>query len=75
MTSESDQVAWMRPADAVAAVEGGELLMLPPTYLCCRELTPYDDVAAVLDAAGDREIRTILPTVRVDGDQAYLETI
>ncbi|MEU4288892.1 NUDIX hydrolase [Kribbella sp. NPDC026596] len=75
VTSESDQVAWMRPADAVAAVEGGELLMLPPTYLCCRELTPYDDVAAVLDAAGDREIRTILPTVRVDGDQAYLETI
>ncbi|HET6985505.1 MAG TPA: NUDIX hydrolase [Kribbella sp.] len=74
VTSESDQVAWMRPADAVAAVESGELLMLPPTYVCCRELTPYADVAAVLDAAGDREIRTVLPTVRVDGDDAYLET-
>ena len=74
VTSESDQVAWMRPADAVAAVEAGELLMLPPTYVCCRDLTPYDEVADVLSAAGDRKIRPILPTVRVDGDQAYLET-
>ncbi|MGY4771001.1 NUDIX hydrolase [Kribbella sp. CWNU-51] len=75
VTSESDQVAWMRPADAVAAVEVGELVMLPPTYVCCRELTPYADVAASLAEAGDREIRTVLPTVRVDGDDAYLETI
>ena len=74
VTSESDQVAWMRPADAVAAVEAGELLMLPPTYVCCRELTPYADVAASLAAAGDREIRAVMPTVRVDGDDAYLET-
>ena len=74
VTSESDQVAWMRPADAVAAVEAGELLMLPPTYVCCRELTPYADVAACLAASGDRQIRAVLPTVRVDGDDAYLET-
>jgi hypothetical protein len=74
VTSESDQVAWMRPADAVRAVDTGELLMLPPTYVCCRELSAYDEVAAILPAAGDREIRTILPTVRLDGDDAYLET-
>ncbi|MEU4608682.1 NUDIX hydrolase [Kribbella sp. NPDC023972] len=74
VTSESDQVAWMRPADAVAAVEAGDLLMLPPTYVCCRDLTPYDDVAAILTAAGEREIRPVLPTIRLAGDQAYLET-
>ncbi len=74
MTSESDQVAWMRPSDAVAAVDAGDLLMLPPTYVCCRDLTPYDDVASILAAAGEREIRAVMPTVRVDGDQAYLET-
>ena len=74
VTSESDQVAWMRPADAVAAVDSGELLMLPPTYVCCRDLTPYDDVSAILTTAAEREIRPILPTVRVDGNQAYLET-
>ncbi|ADB29574.1 NUDIX hydrolase [Kribbella flavida DSM 17836] len=72
VTSESDQVAWLRPADAVAAVDAGEMLMLPPTYLCCRDLTAYGSVAEAL--AADREIRPILPTVRVDGDQAYLET-
>nr|WP_134004263.1 NUDIX hydrolase [Kribbella sp. VKM Ac-2566] len=74
VTSESDQVTWIRPADAVAAVDAGEMLMLPPTYICCHELSQYDDVAAILDAAGAREIRAIMPTVRVDGDQAYLET-
>ena len=31
-------------------------------------------MAAILDAAGERAIRAIMPTVRVDGDQAYLET-
>jgi len=64
----------MHPADAVAAVESGEMLMLPPTYVCCRDLTPYDDVTAILTAAGSRTIQPVLPTVRVDGDQAYLET-
>jgi hypothetical protein len=31
-------------------------------------------VSAILAAAGEREIRPIMPTVRIDGDQAYLET-
>jgi hypothetical protein len=64
----------MRPADAVTAVDASELLMLPPTYVCCRELSAYGEVAAILPAAADREIRTILPTVRLDRDDAYLET-
>ena len=74
VTSESDQVTWIRPADAVRAVDAGEMLMLPPTYVCCHELSQYGDVPAILAAAGDREIRAIMPTVRVDGDRAYLET-
>ncbi|NEA35507.1 NUDIX domain-containing protein [Streptomyces sp. SID13031] len=73
VTSESDQVAWMSPADAVRAVEAGDTLMLPPTYLCCRDMIPYDTVADALAAAADREIRPIQPTVRVENDQAYLE--
>jgi 8-oxo-dGTP pyrophosphatase MutT (NUDIX family) len=74
VTSESDQVTWIRPADAVTAVDAGEMLMLPPTYVCCRDLSQYADVPAILAAAGEREIRPIMPTVRVDGDEAYLET-
>jgi 8-oxo-dGTP pyrophosphatase MutT (NUDIX family) len=74
VTSESDQVAWLHPASAVQAVEAGDVLMLPPTYLCCRDLIPYDAVADVLAASTEREIRPILPTVRVENDLAYLET-
>jgi hypothetical protein len=48
--------------------------MLPPTYLCCRDLTPYADVAAVLASSADRRISPVLPTVRIENDQAYLET-
>jgi 8-oxo-dGTP pyrophosphatase MutT (NUDIX family) len=74
VTSESDQVAWMSPAEAVRAVEAGEMLMLPPTYLCCHDLIPYAAVADILTASTDREIRPIMPTVRIENDQAYLET-
>lgn len=74
VTSESDQVAWLRPADAVRAVDTGELAMLPPTYLCCHDLSPYAAVADVLAASADRVVRPILPRLRVEHDQAYLET-
>jgi 8-oxo-dGTP pyrophosphatase MutT (NUDIX family) len=74
VTSESDHVAWMRPADAVRAVEAGEMLMLPPTYLCCRDLISYDAVAGALAASAHREIRAIQPTIRVEDDSVYLET-
>jgi 8-oxo-dGTP pyrophosphatase MutT (NUDIX family) len=74
VTSESDQVAWLRPADAVQAVEAGEMLMLPPTYLCCSELSSYDAVADALAASAQREIPLIQPTIRVEGDSVYLET-
>jgi 8-oxo-dGTP pyrophosphatase MutT (NUDIX family) len=74
VTSESDQVAWLRPADAVRAVEAGEMLMLPPTYLCCNDLSPYAAVADALAASGHREIRAIQPTIRVEGESVYLET-
>ncbi|QNE20240.1 NUDIX hydrolase [Kribbella qitaiheensis] len=74
VTSESDQVAWLRPADAVRAVEAGEMLMLPPTYLCCSDLSSYDTVADALAASAHREIPTIEPTIRVEGDLVYLET-
>jgi 8-oxo-dGTP pyrophosphatase MutT (NUDIX family) len=74
VTSESDQVAWLRPADAVRAVEAGEMLMLPPTYLCCLDLSPYDAVADALASSAHREIPVIQPTIRVEGDSVYLET-
>jgi 8-oxo-dGTP pyrophosphatase MutT (NUDIX family) len=73
VSGESDEVAWMLPADAVRQVDAGEMAMLPPTYLSCQEIAAYPRVAAVLDAAGEREIRPILPRMRIEGDRVYLE--
>jgi hypothetical protein len=63
---EADRVAWMRPADAVAGNERGEMMLMPPTLASLRELSTYDDVAAVLDAAGNRTVTRILPKLIFD---------
>lgn len=73
VSGESDSVFWMPPSAAVAAVDAGELKMLPPTYLSCAELAAYKTVSDVLEACQTREVRTILPRLRVSDGLAYLE--
>jgi 8-oxo-dGTP pyrophosphatase MutT (NUDIX family) len=64
---EADRVAWMRPADAVAAVERGEMAMLPPTVVTCRELAACGTPRGVMSA--ERAIAPIEPELRrVDGE-------
>jgi 8-oxo-dGTP pyrophosphatase MutT (NUDIX family) len=66
---EADRVAWVRPQHALDALATGDVLMLPPTAAVLGELARFDSVAAVLDAAGDRTITTIMPRpVLDDGD-------
>jgi 8-oxo-dGTP pyrophosphatase MutT (NUDIX family) len=58
---------WVRPADALARADAGELLMLPPTLANLRVLSAFDDVAAALaaaDAAGPPEC--VRPRLRRD---------
>jgi hypothetical protein len=70
---EADRVAWVRPADALAAAERGEMGMLPPTAFTLSEIASYDDVAAVLAAGTQRDIRPVLPKlVLTDDDEARL---
>ncbi|MDQ1683404.1 MAG: hypothetical protein QOC82_141 [Frankiaceae bacterium] len=69
---EADRVAWVRPADALAAAEAGEMGMLPPTALTLSEVGSYADVAAVLAAGDARDIKPVLPKVVIDGDDARL---
>jgi 8-oxo-dGTP pyrophosphatase MutT (NUDIX family) len=60
---------WVRPEDAVAQAEAGELVMLPPTIANLRFVAPSPDVAAALDAAD--AVGTpprILPKLRLDAD-------
>ncbi len=69
---EADRVAWVRPADALAAAGTGEMGMLPPTAFTLSEIAAYDDVAAVIAAGDARDIRPVLPKVVIDGDDARL---
>lgn len=67
---EADRVVWMCPADAVAAFDRGALALLPPTLVTLRELAAYPTVEAVLDAAADRRIAPVLPTLAGDAATA-----
>jgi 8-oxo-dGTP pyrophosphatase MutT (NUDIX family) len=63
---EADRVFWMRPPDAVAAAQRGDIALMPPTMATLTELAAYDSVEAVLTAATKRDVRPILPKVTVD---------
>jgi 8-oxo-dGTP pyrophosphatase MutT (NUDIX family) len=70
---EADRVAWVRPADALAAADSGEMGMLPPTAFTLSELATYDDVAAVLVAGDTRDVNPVLPKIVLgDDDEARL---
>jgi 8-oxo-dGTP pyrophosphatase MutT (NUDIX family) len=70
VSTESDRDVWLRPADAVAGAQSGEMPMMPPTVATLAELTAYDSVAAVL--AARRVIRPRLPAARIADDGVYL---
>ncbi|WP_233515419.1 NUDIX hydrolase [Marinitenerispora sediminis] len=67
---EADRVAWVRPAEAVAAWRRGEMAMLPPTAVTLAELARYPSPAAVL--AADREIVPIEPRAREEDGRIRL---
>ena len=70
---EADRVAWVRPADALAAADSGEMGMLPPTAFTLSELGTYDSVAAVLAAGTARDVKPVLPKIVLgDDDEARL---
>ncbi|MBG0820240.1 NUDIX hydrolase [Planomonospora sp. ID91781] len=64
---EADQVAWVRPGDAIGQGARGEIFLMPPTHRTLSELTAYEKVADVL--AAEREIVTFMPRIaEVDGE-------
>jgi 8-oxo-dGTP pyrophosphatase MutT (NUDIX family) len=65
---EADRVAWMRPADAVAGSERGEMMLMPPTLAALKDLSEFPSVAAALTAVGERKVRRILPKLILDED-------
>jgi len=74
---EADRAGWFRPVDALAALQRGELAMLPPTSFTLAEIAavldaagPDASVASVLDAAAERDIAPVLPRIVPTGTQA-----
>ena len=72
VSSESDQVTWLPAMGAVRAVEDGELLMLPPTYLTCLEVGQHAGPAEVLEAARERRVEMFMPEVEETSEGGVL---
>ncbi|MFB4305080.1 NUDIX hydrolase [Actinomadura sp. GTD37] len=70
VSTEADQVAWVRPAEAAERAAKGEWMMLPPTIATLAELAEFDTVADVL--AAPREITVQEPVAEIIDGEAYL---
>ncbi len=73
VSTESYEVTWLSVRDAITAANEQEMLVLPPQYCTFLELFDCTTPAAVLDAAGARDLTTVEPAGVVDGDAAFLE--
>jgi 8-oxo-dGTP pyrophosphatase MutT (NUDIX family) len=58
---EAAEVAWVRPADALAASRRGEIRLFPPTAVSLSELAECGDLDTVL--TGPRQVAPIIPEV------------
>jgi 8-oxo-dGTP pyrophosphatase MutT (NUDIX family) len=67
---EADQVAWLAPADALAAARRREVTLMPPTAVTLAELTACPDLGAVF--ATPRQIVPLEPQVIMEDGQAWL---
>lgn len=69
ISGEADRTEWVRPADALARLAAGEILMLPPTSVTLQEIDAYGTVAQVIAAAAGRDAATpVVPRVEPDAD-------
>lgn len=71
-SSEADRTVWIRPAEATAGYDRGELTMMPPTVSTLRVLTPFGSAAEALAAAGDQDLTPVLAQARLEGDELIL---
>jgi 8-oxo-dGTP pyrophosphatase MutT (NUDIX family) len=67
---EADQVAWLAPAEAIAAARRGEIFLLPPTAVTLAELGAWPGVAEAL--AAPRRITTRMPEISVTAGAVWL---
>ncbi|MBP0456519.1 NUDIX hydrolase [Streptomyces montanisoli] len=71
-STEADHTVWIRPEEATAAYDRGELLMMPPTVSTLRALLPYGSAAEALAAADGRDLAPVLATARMEAGELVL---
>ncbi|MEV7567155.1 NUDIX hydrolase [Streptomyces tanashiensis] len=72
VSGEADRTVWIRPAEAAAGYDRGELTMMPPTISTLRALEPYGTAAEALAAAGEQDMAPVLAQARLEGDELVL---
>jgi 8-oxo-dGTP pyrophosphatase MutT (NUDIX family) len=68
--AEADEIAWLRPADALEAARAGTISLLPPTATTLNEFTRCGDRADILRRR--RIVEPIEPRVVVEEGEAWL---
>lgn len=76
VSGEADHTLWIRPAEALARADAGEMTMLPPTRVTLETMTACPDIPAVLAAAAERDAANpVNPAVTVHGDGRVTFTV
>lgn len=71
-STEADRTVWIRPGEAAAGYDRGELTMMPPTVATLRSLIPYGAAADALAAAPDRDLTPVLARARLVNGEIVL---
>ncbi|KOU23268.1 NUDIX hydrolase [Streptomyces sp. WM6372] len=71
-STEADRTVWIRPAEAAAGYDKGELLMMPPTISTLRSLKPYGSAAGALAAAAAQDLTPVLAQATLENGELVL---
>ncbi|MFD6496373.1 NUDIX hydrolase [Streptomyces sp. NPDC059944] len=71
-STEADRTVWIRPADAAAGYDKGELLMMPPTIATLRGVVERESAADALAAAAGRDMTPVLAQARLEDGEVVL---
>lgn len=71
-STEADRTVWIRPADAAAGYDKGELLMMPPTIATLRGVVERESAADALAAAAGRDMTPVLAEARLEDGEVVL---
>jgi 8-oxo-dGTP pyrophosphatase MutT (NUDIX family) len=72
VSTEADRTVWIRPVEAAAGYDQGDLLMMPPTVSTLRALQPHRTAAAALAAAGAQDLTPVLAKARLEDGELVL---